>query len=240
MLRIVRDDFARLQEYLNGYSIPSNLGAKAREELLKRSHKCSLAALQIWAALEKQAANGTFGLGGINIPAESPQYQQITECFSDLMSALFSSLHGLYKPANMSLRSAIETFVRGAAGCTSKEALTTTSLYKLFSIAGKQDIFKIRGSTHFSALNNLYSDLCQFAHSATPAHMARTFALASYPRHDTAQFKEVVKRSEEICEHILSLLVAANHNLYLQVPPRAQDLLEEVIPAEVRLMALGK
>lgn len=239
MLRFVQQDFSRLQAYLAAYSLSPDLGAQAREELLKRAHKCSLAALQIWAGMETQAASGSFTLLGEKVAGTSDQYAQLSECFSDLMSALFSSLHGLYKPANMSLRSAIETFVRGAAGVTSKEASMTTNVYRLFELAGKQPIFSVGSGSHFGALNQQYSDLCLFAHSATPAHMARTFALANYPRHDTTQFREVVKRSERITADVLALLVSANRDLYLKVPPRAQDLLNDVLPAGVRLSALG-
>lgn len=239
MLRVVQQDFARLQTYLQNYSLSPSLGARAREDLLKRVHKCSLAALQVWAVMETQAAGGTFALLRTKIASGSDQYAQLSESFSDLMSALFASLHGLYKPANMSLRSAIETFFRGAAGTTSNEASTTTSVYRLFELAEEQPLFTVGNGVHFSALHQLYSDLCLFTHSATPAHMARTFALANYPRHDTAQFKEVVRRSEQIVLHVLAVLVYGNHGLYLQVPPRAQDLLDEVLPAAVRLTALG-
>jgi hypothetical protein len=239
VLRFVQQDFARLQAYLQAYSLSPGLGSKAREDLLKRAHKSSLAALQVWAVVETQATGGALMLLGARVASDSIQYALLSECFSDLTSALFASLHGLYKPANMSLRSAIETFVRGAAGITSEEAATTTSVFRLFDLAEAQPFFRAADSRHFAALRNLYADLCLFAHSATPAHMAKTFALANYPRHDTLQFKEVVKRAEQTAQNILSLMVYGNHDLYLRVPPRARDLLDEVLPSTVRLAALG-
>jgi hypothetical protein len=239
MIRFVKQDFERLQAYLENYGLSADLGAKAREELLKRAHKSSLAMLQAWGATEGLAAENALLLKGRLVLPTSSHFNQIAEYFSDIVSALFASMHGLYKPAHMSLRSAIETFVRGVAGPFSTEAETTTSVYRLFEIAGNQTPFLGASNAFFIKLHEHYSELCLFTHSATPAHMARNYALATFPKHDTLQMKVFVRHFESIVAASLSALVLANPNVYLNIPPLAREVLDEVLPTPVKISALG-
>jgi hypothetical protein len=239
MIRFVKQDYERLQRYLENYSLAVDLGAKAREELLKRAHRHSLAALQVLTAAEQLALTDSLVLSGQHVPANSLIFLQVAECFSDLISALFASVHGLYKPAHMSLRSAVENIVRGLAGLSSDEAGATTSVYRLFELAALQAPFKGLGTIHFAKLHEQYGELCLFTHSATPAHMVRTFALANFPKHDTHQLRGFVRHFEFVATASLSLLVLANRNLYLQVPPMARELLDEILPVPVKIRAMG-
>ncbi len=239
MIRFVKQDYERLQAYLENYSLAADLGAKAREDLLKRVHRHSLAALQILAAMQRLAAADALHLSGQHVAANSLCFFRVAECFSDLISAFFASVHGLYKPAHMSLRSAIENIVRGLAGLSSEEAGATTSVYRLFELAALEDSFKGLGSIHFVKLHEQYGELCLFTHSATPAHMVRTFALANFPKHDTHQLRGFVRHFEFVATASLSLLVLENRDLYLQVPPLARELLDEVLPTPVKIRALG-
>lgn len=239
MNRFVKQDFLRLQEYLENYSLASDLGAKAREDLLKRAHKHTLASLQVWSCLERNATEGALVLSGNAMPAGSEQLAQLSEFFSDLVSALLLSVHGLYKPAHMSIRSGIETFVRGLAALTSNEARTTTSVYRLFEIAAQQPPFVGKAAAHFHRLNTSYGELCLFTHSATPAHMVRNYALAAFPRQDTVQMRSVVRHLEQVVNAALSVLVLAYRDAYLQIPAAAREVLDEVLPPAVKIYALG-
>lgn len=239
MIRFVQQDYARLRSYFDGYSLGSTLAVEAREDVVKRIHKQMLAALQVWANLEALIAAEKLTLAGVSIEKDSQQAAAIGEFFSDALAAAFASFHGLYKPAFMSLRSGIETFVRGGAGLASIEARTTTKVFRLFEIAEGQALFSGDAALAFQRLQQQYSDLCLYTHSATPAHMSKTFALANFPKHDTAALEGFAVRLEVTVVAVLSILVQSNADIYLAVPAKARDLLDEVVPATVRIKALG-
>lgn len=238
MSRLGDQDFQRLKEYLQSYSLSNTLDSAARAALVRRAHRHNLAALQMWAALERAASEGQLTIGGVPVQEGSEQFAQISESFSDLTSGLFLAIHGTYKPAHMSLRSASESFTRGLASITSAEALNTTSIYRLFEIAKTTAVFTGRGKPHFETLHQQYSLLCAHTHSDR-AHLIRNHAMSSFPRHDIDKLREWVRALEKICISIISVLVFANRQLYLSAPPKAQDVYEETLPAEPRLFALG-
>lgn len=239
MIRFVKKDFERLSSYIDNYSISSDLGAKARHDLLKRSHKHCLAALQVWAILEDISINGTLIISGQVIQRNSLHLERVGECFSDLLSSLQACIHGLYKPAHMSLRSGIETFVRGLAGISSEEAGNTTSVYRLFEIAADEPLFNGKSKDYFKKLNDQYAELCLFTHSATAAHMTKNFAIANFPKHETNQMKSFFRYLEAIIDSVLSILIISNRDLYLKTPPVAREVLDEVLSNPVKLHALG-
>ena len=239
MARLIEKDFFRLESFLNQYSLADVLTSKAREQLIKRGHKYSLAALQIWATAEQAARNGELKILGIALPADSPHFDQLAESFSDLTSAYFAALHGLYKPAHMSLRSGIETFTRGLAGLSSSEAASTKNVYRLFEIASESKVFQKNAKTHFDRIHQQYAALCDYTHTATPAHMVKNYAMSSFPKQDIENLRVWIRNCEIVIKSMLSILIFADKSLYLSATPSAQDVYEETIPKEARLFALG-
>jgi hypothetical protein len=239
MARLIDQDFARLQIYLNEYSLADTLNSKAREQLIKRAHKNCLASLQLWAIAEHLISTRSFFILGTKVKPESVHIDLFSECFSDITSSFFSSLHGLYKPANMSLRSAIETFVRSIAGLYSKEAETTTSVYTLFELAKSCKPFLGASQTSFDVLHQQYILLCDHTHSATSAHMIQNHAMSNFPKQDINKLKTWVRHYELTINAILSICIFANPKLFLNAPPKAQDIYEAVIAKGPRLYALG-
>lgn len=239
MARLIDLDFSRLELFLNAYTLSDVLKSKVREQLIKRGHKYCLSALQMWAMTERLAGVGELHLNGIALNSTSPQLDQVAESFSDLTSALFAALHGLYKPAHVSLRSAIETFVRGMAGLDSPEAASTKSVFKLFELARGCDAFSNAAAPHFEVLHQQYIQLCSFTHSATPAHMVKNHAMSNFPKQDIESLRNWVRHNELTIRAMLSVLIFSNRSLYLKSTPQVQDVYEDTIPKEVRLFALG-
>lgn len=239
MSRLLDKDFTRLEIFLNQYSLSEVLKSKPREQLIRRGHKYSLAALQILASIEKLAKTKNMKVHGKIIDGESIHYAQLSESFSDITSAYFSALHGIYKPAHMSLRSAIETFTRGLSGISSQEAASTKNVYKLFELARNCDPFKDTAAPHFDSLHQEYIALCDYTHTATPAHMVRNHAMSSFPKQDIDSLRIWIHHCEKIVKAILAILVFSNKNLYLAASPTSQDVYEETIPKDARLFALG-
>ena len=240
MARLIDQDFSRLSIFLGQYTLSDVLQSKSREQSLKRGHKCSLAALQLWTIAEQLARGDQLKLHQLPLRIATPQFEQISESFSDLTSSFFAAIHGLYKPAHMSLRSALETFVRGMAGLYSEEAATTTSVYRLFELARSCEIFSGPAEQHFHTLHQQYGQLCGFAHSASSAHMIKNYAFSNFPKQDIETLRIWVRHQESVVKAILAIYVYSNKLLYLAASPHAQDVYEEVVPKDARLFALGK
>ena len=239
MARLIDQDFIRLEIFLANYSLATTLESKTREQLIKRGHKHCLAALQMWAIASQLSAANNLSIKGVAVPNISPQIDQISESFSDLTSSFFAALHGLFKPAHMSLRSAIETFTRGIAGLTSLEAAGTTSVFRLFELARACDAFSDSARPSFELLHQQYIQLCSFAHSSGPGHLVKNHAMSSFPKHEIDPLRIWVKHFEVTTKAMLSVLIFSNRNLYLRASPQAQDVYEEVVPKTARLFALG-
>lgn len=239
MSRLIDKDFARLETFLQQYSLTDVLTSKTREQLVRRAHKYSLAALQIWASVDQLAKTGKLKIQGIELASTTAHFDQLAESFSDLTSAYFAALHGLYKPAHMSLRSAIETFVRGLTGLNSEDAANTKNVYKLFEIATDADVFKGTAKQHFDRIHQEYGTLCSYTHSATPAHMVKNYAMSSFPKQDIENLRVWVRHCETVIKAMLAILVFSDKSLYLRAGLGAQDVYEETVPKDARLYALG-
>lgn len=239
MARLIDQDFGRLAAFLNQYTLSETLKSKSREQLIRRGHKHCLAALQWWAIADQLAINEGFLIKDVRVNPATPQLDQLSESFSDVTSSFFAALHGLYKPAHMSLRSAVETFTRGIAGLYSVEATNTTNVYRMFELARDCDAFSNLAKPHFDSLHQQYIQLCGFTHTAMPVHMIKNHAMSNFPKQDIEHLREWVRHFEATIRAILSILLFSNRGLYLMASPQAQDVYEEVVPKEVRLFALG-
>lgn len=239
MTRVLDADYARLEAFLAAYRISEDLGAKPRSQLMRRCHKYVLASLQVRDQLESLVNKGGARINSVDLHAPDDAYEHLGEFFSDLVAALSCLVHGLYKPSGMQLRSAVESLVRGVAGVTSLEARETKSIYRLFEIASGEDPFRGDSVADFATLQQIYGDLCLYVHSGSKAHRAGVYHVALHMRQDTNKMRDVVARVERVCRAALSILVRIDGRLYTACPPRVRDLLDEVLPKDVRLKALG-
>lgn len=239
MSRLIDQDYARLETFIQTYQIKDLLDSRQRVQLIRRAHKHSLAAIQALSVIQTQVLSGSLPIRNALIQKESFCYDSLLESFSDLTSSMFASLQGLNKPAYMSLRSAIETFMRAIVGATSKEAETTTSVYRLFELAKECDSFKGSSTSHLNRLHVDYGTLCNHTHSASASHMIRNHAMSNFPKHDIEKLRSWVLIFERVSTSILTTLIFSNKRIYLDAHPFSRDVYDEVLSKEVRLFALG-
>lgn len=239
MTRITDEDLDRLRAFIGNYELRDDLGAQVRLTLLKRCHRQILGALQIWGKFKALSEQGNAKVHAAPILINSDYYECIGEYFSDLIGVLSCLIHGLYKPANMQLRSAIETFVRGVAGVTSLEARQTKNVYRLFEVASQEIPFIGESAPDFATLQQVYGDLCLFVHSATPAHRNGFLNVSVYMRPDTKKMRDLVLILERSNRAVLSIFIRSDKRLYSSCSPKVRDVLDDIIPKDVRLSALG-
>lgn len=238
MIRFAQVDYSRLREYFDAYRFTPD-GCAGSSVAVKNIHRNTLCAMQVWAAFRQEIAGGNFIVDEGSLGAGSEGAILLDEFFSDVVSASFAAFHGLYKPAHMTLRSSIEVLVRGLASVKSDAALETTSVSKLFELAGGTGLFGGSSEIHFHAIKAEYGELCGFVHTATPGHLGRIYAFADFPIMDSTRLSQFARHHQKVIVAVLSIMIELNKRMYVGVPPRARDLLDEVIPAAVRIRALG-
>ncbi|MBU9320655.1 hypothetical protein [Burkholderia gladioli] len=238
MVRAVDDDFEVLKRYLADYQLGGFLNDAGKLSVVKSAHKTYLPFLQLWAICKDAFDKGNFWLFGHHIPKSNEQFPYLKEVVSDVGSGFFCCLHGAYKPGHMALRSSIENFLRFSAGVFDPEAMKTTSVYELFSIAKKAEPFSGERNVHLSSLRASYVELCQFTHSASLDHMAGIHALAHFPSFDEAAFKHWVALARTCIVRILSIILLGQPSLYRNAHFSAKELLDELLPHTERLILL--
>lgn len=183
MSRLASNDFKQLLRFAKEYKIPPLTSPPPTETATRRAHKQCLGMVQVFIRLDEELSDYT------SSPLlRSPQsVEQLAESRSDLMAARFCSLHGLHKPAAMSLRSSVETFVRGIAGAESEECGRTTSMFVLMREARRVSSLQGPSAVPFAALHNLYKELCGIAHSDSQRVLLRR-SISDFPqlRHEHA------------------------------------------------------
>lgn len=238
MSRFAQADYARLRAYFERYRFSDGLLTE-NEAVAKNVHKNTLCAIQVWASARRAVDKNMMVMGDRPLQPESMQRMLLDEFFSDIVTSAFSAYHGLYKPAHVTLRSAVEVFVRAGAGNVNSEALETTSVFRLFEIAADCNVYEGARKKYFDDLKACYGELCGYAHTATPGHMGRIYAFADFPIYNAEKLSSFAKYHKKIVGSALSILIDNNAIIYNSVPPRARDLLDDALPAGPRLSALG-
>ncbi len=139
----------------------------------------------------------------------------------------------------MALRSSIENYLRFSSGAFDKTGITTTSIYELFDIARKTDPFYGNREIYLDRLRSSYVELCKFSHSASLAHMAGIHALAHFPAFDTRAFQGWLAFAKKCMSAMATVTFIGQPSLYLNAHFKAQELIDLLIPTNVRLSLLN-
>lgn len=236
MSRLISNDFIEFSHYLSMYSLE---GAKhSTNAELKRAHKYYYSILNLWAQFQYNLNHKGVFVDGYKIEKESALIPFLREAISDIGSGLFCCIHGAYKPAHMSLRSSIENFLRFSSGCFESEALTTTSVHRLFAVAKHTPLFSKNNTYFYSDLKSSYGELCKYTHSASLDYMFGVHALSHFPAIDKKSFESWNRHVESICKVIINSLVLSDPGVYLKAHFKVKEVLDVVLSDEVRVAIL--
>lgn len=239
MVRAIDSDFESLKSFLEGYSLREIGYNPEQVSIVKAAHKSYLPFLQFWAISSDEATKNHFSIFSQPISVETPEFSYLREAVSDVGSGLFCCLHGAYKPGHMALRSSIENYLRFSTGAFDKTGLTTTSIYELFDIAKKTEPFSGDRAIYLERLRGSYVELCKFSHSASLAHMAGIHALAHFPAFDAGAFQGWLTFAKKCMSAMATVTFIGQPSLYLNAHFKAQELIDLLIPGNVRLILLS-
>lgn len=124
MSRLTNDDFKLLVDFLRCYSLESVSSNSDFLKNLKMVHKGYFSLLVFSSELTLNQAIG------IN----SEVLNRVNETCSDIGASILLLAHGMYKQANMSLRSSIENFSKSIAYPECKNIIEDKSVFDLLPV----------------------------------------------------------------------------------------------------------
>jgi len=238
MSRGIKEDFERLKDFLKSYSLFVTFEDKYFVELLSIQHKRYFALLTIVAEMKHQEINP--------IPKSVQDYaalnkfflDYIAETVSDLGSALFVWIHGAYKVARLSLRSAIENFLKAIGIIEYPNIINTKNTYEVIDIAGRLKIFNGNNNKlMFDDLNNIYSILCATVHTATIQQMEHISAIGYFPHFDPNTAKEYEEIFFKVSQIFTSILCLMFKDCYLCMHYTNRDIVVNILdPAIIKTL----
>lgn len=238
MARGIDTDFQLLREFISNYRLDGLENDTGNLSVIKSSHKSYLPFLQLWSICSEKADKNEFIFFDREVKPVSPEFFNLRETISDTGSGLFCCLHGAYKPGHMALRSSIENFLRFATAPFDSSALTTTSIYDLFGLARNVKPFSGSRVVYIDRLRSAYVELCKYTHSASLDHMTGLHALAHFPTFEKDAFQEWVDCAKNCMSSIGAVIVLGNPSIFIEAHYSAKELLELLIPQDVRLALL--
>lgn len=193
MSRRITEDFEKLSSFLCTYNLNIYTNSQQQIEECKAMHK-KIYGLMIFTA-EYSLQNG-----------ESFFTKYLEEMSSDLLLSLFNWIQGMYKPAKLELRCAIENFLKAVLSLSDITILQEKSVYEIFDAAKEDKHFQNEfGKISINLLRNDYSTLCRTVHS-DPLQLHPISALNLLPQYNMDLSKELDDLYIRIIENSLGLL----------------------------------
>lgn len=214
MTREIALDFNSLQDFIGAYNLAGLVQAEYVAQL-KPMHKKLFALMTITAEIEHNNKQNKL------FPALSEMY--LKESVSDIGQSLFCWVHGAYKPANLILRSGIETFIKAIASQEIPEIVNEKSMYAVFDSARNTSFFSSElGKYYFAKIHQSYKRLCGIVHTAGPSNMANISALKAFPVFSKANATSVCQDVVTILTAIISIMYVCFYKFIPKMHPKNQ------------------
>ena len=227
MSRERKEDFQKLVEFLRNYAISSEAGNQSFQLLLKQLHGKLFSLLTL--VVEIESLNPELQV----YSEDSLSYS--FECASDLAQSLFCWVHGAYKPADLMLRSSIETFVKAACGTEIPPILSERSLYQVMDYARASNACGAQlVAQYFARIQNEYALLCAVAHSATADRQTQVQALRMFPKFDPQNAEAFGRRFVVLTERYMAILLANNDAAFRKAHYKNQQIVLDALPREIK------
>lgn len=222
----VPNDFDELLKFIEQYSIKTSLDDPKFTLLAKQAHRRLLAYLTCYVEL-RYSSTPPYSLSEKSI-------EYIGESASDLAQMFFCWLHGAYKPASLSLRSSIETFMKGVAGTQDDTIFETKSVYEVFDIAKTCAACSGDSSTYFDKLRQSYADLCKVSHTAEIDTALQANALILFPRFNKYHASNLVKLLTNIANWQMAILLAGQRDFVEAMHFKNKQIVLDTLTKEIK------
>lgn len=179
MARIVREDFEKLKDFVNDYSLSHLLKEDGFVNLISTCHKKYFGYLTIIAEL-KDIIN-------------DKELSFLLESNSDIATSLFHLFSGSYKSSKLILRSSIETFLKGFSITYINDIEKESSIYKMFNRIRALPYFNLDFTkVELNTIHFYYKELCKDVHSADEVNMEKISALNLFPKYSQEEANYII------------------------------------------------
>lgn len=229
MSREIDKDFEQLNDFIRNYSISTLAQNDVYVSNLKKSHKIYFSyAHLIW------------GINHQNICDKNIENRLLESC-SDIGQVILLFSHGLYKPANLILRSSIENFIKAIGLFVDTDIVNKKHVYEIFDIAKQYP-----NCSHpnflimYNSLKTEYSNLCSHTHTANQQHMMHLSAFKNIPIFDKRYADELIKTTIKIVKTYITILVFSFRDNIFKINPSYRDIvLTSISDSDRRLLYQG-
>lgn len=167
--------------------------------------------------------NNTSLIYAINVCCDKT-IDNITEVGSDILTADFIALHGMYKPARMMLRSAIENFIKYILIKYNHSEMIDKSLFKTVDNLKKLSFYSsFLGK--WNVLLQAYADLCEDVHTVGPRNMVKMTNLKYFPHYNKESLIKYINMSLSCQNAMIYLILQSNLVAYQSAHHRSKDII---------------
>lgn len=212
MNRIVKQDYDKLIEYLESYSLASMINTPAYLEKIKQIHR----KLYSYLLFIRESAN-------MHYFADPTVLDYYIESGSDLILSLFCWANGAYKPSEFQLRSAIENFIKASLYPERNDVVRCKNVYEIMDYASSSTIFNSDiCQKKLDKLRNTYANLCAFVHSS-PDKLGSHLSLIqlTYNEYDATEF---CTHFQTVLNSLLSMLYYCYYDFVFSIHSTNREL----------------
>lgn len=160
-----------------------------------------------------------------------------TEAVSDLAQSLLIASQGMYKPANLILRSSLENYFRCCIIEEGKDVGSFKTVFDLIDRGVKQA--KVAKSTPvgllcFQQMRSEYTKLCKHVHTSDKLHMAHTNLLGLFPRYDATQAAHFFRSFTSVSLYITTMNCLMFRSQLFAMHHSNRDQIFDVLPRTTR------
>ena len=229
MNREISEDFFLLRKFISEFNLEDVLKNDKFIHQIKPMHKKLYSYMTFIAEVDhRNPDEHIYSDNGIDYLKES---------VSDLSQAFFCWVQGAYKPANLILRSSIETFIKASVGEEQVDIYQQKSMFKVFEMSTHASCFDSDlCKKSLSSLHSTYSILCEFAHSAYAHNLAQVSALRCFPSFDINESTSFYNNFINIISNILSTLYINNYRFVHTMHPKNCNNFLSGLPSSTKKM----
>lgn len=226
MQTIVRSDFQQLCRFTQTYSLSQVAQDPRYIALLSRIHKKYFALLVCLSELTTSGYALIAAVRNLTPACQVDMSNYMGESVSDLGIALFSWMHGSYKPMRLLIRSSIENFTRGISAVEDPTIVNENIVSTLFARASRLTLFAAPPvSSLFAALKTTYGVLCADVHTTEPSTMQHISSLNHFPAFDSDKATTNCIVFSNTCQQILSVTCVSFRDAFFTMHPTNRDLI---------------
>ncbi|PAD67943.1 hypothetical protein CHH83_16280 [Bacillus sp. 7586-K] len=233
MSREISNDCNQLIDFLKEYNFETHLSNNKFRAQLTSMHKKVFGFLTFIAEVDFQNAQVQF------FNEKSLNY--FKESGSDLIQALFCWVNGTYKPAEMLLRSSIETFLKAVLGNNDEEIFIEKSMYQILEMAKIHHFFKgdSKKEEHYSILHSNYKLLCMTTHTASIDEFISVNTLKLLPRFNPKTSEQFSKLFISTVNMFLGTILINFHKEIYKMHPMNRTNFFNSIPTNLKREIMG-